>query len=211
MGRWRVTYLPNSSSNPRDAVATTIDDPESESFEVFVTRLSNGSLGVEWNQGRVIQSVEATTNYDVRRRESRNTAIVFVVVAVGVVLSVSLLWISPITLLDRHPWSGTEYTGASCGEGCFGQPLTENFPNGSLVAGAWSAPQPVVLFIATTLAHYCPGGSPSSYGQDGGCSEPGESSGSFSFTASGGPVYFTFGSESPENVSVSGSWSSDEL
>lgn len=208
MTAWRVTYLPESTTETPRPVTVTVEDPESPSLETFVTRISGGALGVEWTQGRVIRSVEAIEHDARRRRRPFVTALLIALVAGSVVTGIALLGIVPSSPLYQHPWSATTYTGASCGEGCFSQPIAESFPNGSYVSGTWTASQPAVLFIQTSSGTVCPGGTPSNYGPDGSCSEPGVTSGTFGFTSVGGMVYFTFGSQNPENVSVSGSWSS---
>lgn len=209
MARWRVTYLPAPPADPSRPVSLTIDDPQSASIAALVERLGSGSLGAEWSQGRVIRSIEWAGPLESHRSRRVIEAVAVAAVFVCLAVVLSLFWIFPIggTVATQHPWSGTAYTGAVCGEGCFSQPLEENFSNGSVVAGTWTAAQPVVLFIATSAGHLCPGGTPSSYGTNGGCSEPGLASGAFGFSAVGGAVYFTFGSQSPENVSVSGTWS----
>ena len=207
MTAWRVTYLPDSAADPRRSVTVTVEDPESPSLATFLSRLSGGALGVEWTTGRVIQAAETFERHVRRQRISVATAIV-----VGIVVAIVLTGVvfpgSPTTSsLYQSPWSATAYTGASCGEGCFSQAIAESFPNGSYVAGTWTAALPAVLFIHTANGTLCPGGTPSSYGASGSCSEPGVTSGRFSFTSVGGEVYFTVGSQNPENVNVSGYWS----
>lgn len=207
MTAWRVTYLPEPTAENRRPRTVTVEDPESPSLETFVARLSGGALGVEWTQGRVIHSVQAIQRNARWYRRPFVTAPLIALAVVSVVTAVVLLAFVPSGPLYQHPWSATAYTGASCGEGCFSQPATENFPNGSYVSGTWTASQKAVLFIQTSTGNYCPGGTPSSFGRDGSCSEPGVTFGTFDFTAVGGPVYFTFGSQNPENVSLSGYWS----
>jgi len=211
MSAWRVTYLPESTTDARPAVTVTVEDPESPTLETFVSRLSGGALGLQWTNGRVICSVEAFGRHDSRNRRYFVTAFIAGVVVGLVFTGVVFLGFNSNSPLYQHPWSGTAYTGASCGEGCFSQPITESFPNGSYVSGSWIAPQPAVLFIHTTDGNFCPGGTPSSYGPDGSCTEPGVTSGSFSFTSVGGVVVFTVGSQDPENVTVSGYWSAWQL
>jgi len=207
MSVWRVTYLPESTSETRRPLTVTVADPESPSLETFVSRLSGGALGVEWTQGRVIRSIEAFEHYQNRHRRVLLTALLTALVAASVVTGVMLLGVLPNSAPYQHPWSGAAYTGASCATGCFSQPIAESFPNGSQVSGTWTAPQPAVVFIHTSNGTICPGGTPSSYGPNGSCSEPGVTSGTFSFASVGGTVYFTVGSQNPENVSLSGYWS----
>ena len=204
---WRVTYLPVPTTETRRPLSVTVADPESPSLETFVTRLSGGALGVEWTRGRVIRSIEAFEHYQSRHRRVYLTALLAALVAATVLTGVLLAAIVPNSAPYKHPWSAATYTGASCGTGCFSQPIAESFPNGSQVSGSWTAPQPAVIFIHTGNDTICPGGTPSIYGPDGSCSEPGVTSGTFSFTSVGGTVYFTAGSQNPENVSLSGDWS----
>jgi hypothetical protein len=207
MSAWRVTYLPDSTTETLRPVSVTIEDPGSPSLEAFVSRLTGGAFGVEWTQGRIIRSVEAFERYENQHRRRFVTALLVALVAGIVVTGVALLGFAPTSPLYQHSWSATTYTGAVCAEGCFGQPIAESFPNGSQVSGSWTAPQPAVIFIHTSNGTICPGGTPSSYGPEGSCSEPGVTSGTFSFASTGGTVDFTAGSQNPENVSVSGYWS----
>jgi hypothetical protein len=210
MGVWRVSYLSEPSAETRRVLTVTVDDPESPSIETLVSRLSGGALGIEWTQGRVIRSIEALEHRRSRHRRivlmALLPALVAALVVVSLVFGGFLGGTVPNSAPDHHPWSAATYTGAVCGTGCFGQPITESFPNGSQVSGSWSAPQPAVVFIHTTNGTICPGGAPSSYGPNGSCSEPGTVSGTFSFTSVGGAVYFTVGSQNPENVSLIGYW-----
>jgi len=207
MTAWRVTYLPEPTAESRRPVTVTVEDRESASFEAFVSRLSSGALGAEWTQGRVVRGVVEFDPGE-SRRGTRVVTVVITAAVVGiVVIALVLLAFVPSGPLYQHPWSATMFTGAVCATGCFSQPITENFPNGSSVTGTWSAPQPAVLFIHLTSGNICPGGNPSSFGPDGSCSEPGVTFGEFNFTAPGGPVGFTVGSQTPQNVTLSGDWS----
>jgi hypothetical protein len=204
MTAWRVTYLPESTSEARRALTVTVVDPESSSLETFVSRLSGGALGAEWTQGRVIRSIEANEFYARRRRNPAILASVTVVVAVvSVIAGFALVGVVSHGPPARHAWYGTLYTGAACAEGCFSQPLTEVFPNGSEISGTWTAAQPAVIFIQTTNGTICPGGTQSGSS----CTEPGVISGSFEFRYAEGTLNFVAGSQDPENVSVTGYWS----
>jgi hypothetical protein len=207
MTAWRVTYLPEPTSETRLPLTVTVEDPESSSLETFVSRLSAGALDAEWTQGRVIRSIETFEHYQSRHRRVFLTSLLAALLAASVVTGAILVGIVTNSAPYHHPWSATTYTGASCGVGCFSQPIAESFPNGSQVSGSWTAPQPAVIFIHTSNGTICPGGTPSGYGPNGSCSEPGVTSGTFTFTSFGGTVYFTAGSQNPENVSVSGFWS----
>jgi hypothetical protein len=206
MTAWRVTYLPEPTAETRHPLTVKIEDPESPSLQTFVSRLSGGALGVEWTQGRVIQSIETLEQYQSRHRRVYLIAALTALVAASVVTGVFLAGTVPNSAPYHHPWSATTYTGATCAEGCFSQPVAESFPNGSQVSGSWTGGQPAILFIHTSNATFCPGGTPSSYGPSGSCTEPGVTAGTFSFTSVGGTVYFTAGSQNPENVSLSGYW-----
>jgi hypothetical protein len=204
MTAWRVTYLPAPTMETRRPFAVTVEDPDSPSLETFVSRLSGGALGVEWTQGRVIRSVEAFERYENRRRRLFLTALLTGLVAASVVTGLVLVGVVPSGAPYRHSWSGTLYTGAASEAGCFSQPLVENFPNGSQISGTWTAPQAAVIFIQTTNGTICPGGTQSTPNE---CTEPGVTSGAFEFTFAGGSLSFEAGSQNPENVSVSGDWS----
>jgi len=207
MTAWRVTYLPESTSATRTPVTVTIEDPASPSLGAFVSRLSSGELGIEWAHGRDIRSVQVVESIEHRHRRRLLTALLAVLVAGFMLTGVAALRFDSGSPLYEHPWSGTAYTGASCGEGCFSQPLAESFPNGSYVTGTWTASEPAVVFIQTSSGELCPGGSPSGFFTNGSCSEPGVTSGTFGFSSVGGPVYFVIGSQGPQNVAVSGYWS----
>ena len=208
MPAWRVTYLPDPTGSVAHPLTVTVEDPESASLEAFVSRLHEGALGAEWTTGRVIRSVEASDHPARSTRRLLWVAVAIILVEAVFVVGVIGFGLHSAAGTQQTPWSATAYTGAACGEGCFSQPVAENFTMGSHVSGTWSAPEPAVLFITAAGENYCPGGSPPSYGANGGCTEPGVTSGSFSFTAPGGYVYFTLGSASPENVTLNGTWSS---
>jgi len=86
MSAWRVTYLPESTTDARPVVTVTVEDAESPSLEAFVSRLSGGALGLEWTNGRVICSVEAFGRHDGWHRRYFVTALI-VGVVVGLVFT----------------------------------------------------------------------------------------------------------------------------
>jgi len=206
MTDWRVTYLPKSTTATRTSVTATIEDPASPSHGSFESIASGGGLGVERTHGRDIRPEQVIEPIGPPHRGRLLTAMLAVLVA-GIVLSaVAVVRFEPASSPLEHPWSGTVDTGPPCAEGCFGQPLAESFPNGSYVTGTWTAAEPAVVFIQVNGDELCPGGSPTGPFTNGTCSEPGVTSGTFDFTSVGGPAYFVAGSQGPENVTVSGDW-----
>jgi len=198
MPAWRVTYRQDSANATSRWSTVTVDDPESQSLDSFVKRLSDGTLGPEWTQGRVIQSVESLATI---RRAHRTVALTALTAAIVVGVIVLVGFVVPFP----HSWSFTIHASGACPNGCSDQTIYESFPKGSSVSGTWSAPYPLSLIISTSHGLVCPQGGIQSGPNN--CIQTAASSGSFSFTSVGGNVTFVALSQTPENASVSGSWS----
>jgi len=192
MTRWRVTYRPGPMDRATAGrIRVTIDDPTSSSLDSFAGRLITGAFGAEWTEGREIRSIEVDEPISERHPRVLGLSII-----VGVGVAVLLLVGFAIPL--PHSWSFTisELNGAY-----------ESYPQGSQVSGQWSAPEPIGIqilvvstghFVCTSNDDAC---SPTSL------SQIWASSGTFQFTSVGGMVQFVALSNSPVNITVSGTWS----
>lgn len=168
-----------------------VDDPGSDSIHSFEARLTTGTLGAEWKQGRDIRSIQAVERFTERHPWTLGST---VVAAIGVVVFVLVGFGVPLP----HSWSFT----ISKSDGAF-----ESFPSGSQVSGQWSSPEPVYvqIVIVSTGDLVCPVGGASSGPTS--CSYTWSNTGTFGFTSVGGQVQFIAITNSTENISLTGTWS----